>query len=175
VSAARQASPQATRRSAQTSRAARAGPAAKWGINNREGWRRAARLVRGYSLAPRGQAVPQQRLQGRERLEPKGGVPPLADAATKGDEPSHPEAEEDKLRALALKVPLPHISPSRTRGAPASLNGLRPKAPPACSTLMRLAAQPSTPPRSLRCCRVLRELRRLLALTEQQPIPAKMD
>jgi hypothetical protein len=52
---------------------------------------------------------------------------------------------DDGLRAPALKVSLPLISPSRTRGAPASLNGLRPKAPPACSTLMRLAAQPSTP------------------------------
>jgi hypothetical protein len=68
------------------------------------------------------------------------------------------------MRAPALRAPLPHISPSRTPGAPASLNGLRPKVPPAATTLLRLAAQPIDAPRSLRGRRVLRELRRLLAL-----------
>jgi hypothetical protein len=54
------------------------------------------------------------------------------------------------LRAPDLRVPLPHISPSRTPGTPASLNGLRPKVPPAATTLLRLAAQPIDAPRSLR-------------------------
>ena len=45
-------------------------------------------------------------------------------------------------RALAVRAHLTTRTPSRTPGELASLNDLRPRAPPALTTLMRLAAQP---------------------------------
>jgi hypothetical protein len=74
-----------------------------------------------------------------------------------------PRAVRSKaLRARPEGAPPAHLALTDS-GAPASLNGLRPKAPPARTTLMRLAAKPSTPPSSLRCCRDLREVRRASA------------
>ncbi len=44
-------------------------------------------------------------------------MPPLADAATKGDEPSHPEAEEGAL-AYDVAVSLHRVVPGSGEGGP---------------------------------------------------------
>jgi hypothetical protein len=60
-----------------------------------------------------------------------------------------------------VRAYLTTITPSRTPGVAASLNGLRPKAPPSRTTFMRLAAQPIDPRRCAALCRSLREVRRV--------------